>query len=92
MRPGAAPRGYPQPVTVTVLREELRADVEAHLERPARPIEVVASVLVVRSVQAALLYRLSRLAYLHGLRPVAFVLCRVSQLLFQVDIDPYSMM
>ena len=70
------------------LREELRADVEAHLERPARSVEIVGAVLVVRSVQAALLYRLSRFAYFHRLKPVAFVLCRISQLLFQVDIDP----
>ena len=70
------------------LREELRADVEAHLERPARTFEMVGAVVVVRSVQAALLYRLSRLAYFHRLKPVAFVICRISQLLFQVDIDP----
>lgn len=70
------------------LQEELRADVEAHLERPARSFEIVCAVVVVRTVQAALLYRLSRLAYFHRLKPVAFVLCRISQLLFQVDIDP----
>ncbi len=73
---------------MTALREDLRADVKAHLERRARSFEVVGAVLVARSVQAALLYRLSRLAYFHQLKPVAFVLCRISQLLFQVDIDP----
>ena len=63
-------------------------DIEAHLERPASGPMLLGALLVVRSVQAAALHRLSRWAYLHHLRPVAAVLCRISQLLFQVDIDP----
>ena len=52
---------------------------------------LIGALLGVRSVQAAALYRLSRWAYLHRLRPVAAVLCRISQLLFQVDIDPRAL-
>ena len=70
------------------LWQEFRADADAHFERPVSVLRSVGGALLVRSVQAASLYRLSRWAHLHRLRPIAAVLCRVSQLLFQVDIDP----
>lgn len=70
------------------LWREVRADAEAHFERPARTYEIVGAVLLTRGVQAAMLYRLSRLAHQHHLKPLALLLCRISQLLFQVDIDP----
>lgn len=70
------------------LLSELREDTAAHLERPASWRDVIVCLLAVRSVQACLLYRLSRRAWFSGLKPAALILCRVSQLLFQVDIDP----
>ena len=51
-------------------------------------VDLIGAMLMIRGVQAALLYRLSHRAYRLRLRPIAAVVCRISQLLFQVDIDP----
>jgi serine O-acetyltransferase len=70
------------------LREDLRADITANIERPPTKWDIVSQIIGSRGVQAALLYRVAHLAARRRIPLVAAILARVSQLVFTVDISP----
>jgi serine O-acetyltransferase len=70
----------------------VRDDVAQNLQRRANWRDIVVGLLWVRSVQALLLYRLARWSLLHGVRPLAEILSRISQLVYTVDISPHAVL
>src|SRR4051812_23845947 len=68
------------------LLTEVRADIAANLEREPSTFDVLAALLWSRGVQAVVLYRVARRLHTLGLRPLAELLLRISQMVFSVDL------